>query len=209
MAKTSLAKLWFLVISACALFAVPTSAYVSYNDTYGEFSTGIARVVNVFCFFTIITNSICAFLSFIYVKRNGKLSQNQITYFFSAVVSIIVVGVVYYLLVAPTQNLSGISIYTSFIEHTIVPIMFTIGWLIFVPHGVTTTRTVLLALIYPVGWAIFAMIRGSIVSYYPYSFMDVIYLGYAKALMNMAGVTAFFLLLFFGAHLLDKKLGKH
>lgn len=49
-----------------------------------------------------------------------------------------------------------------------------VGWLLFGPRGRTVMAHVWLALLFPVGWLVFALVRGPLVGgYYPYPFLDV------------------------------------
>ena len=44
----------------------------------------------------------------------------------------------------------------------------------------TSRRVMWLSVLFPVAWLVFTLIRGAIVDFYPYPFVDVIRLGYAK-----------------------------
>ncbi len=82
-----------------------------------------------------------------------------------------------------------------------------VGWLLFGPRRRTSWRTVWLALLFPLGWLVFALVRGPLVGgYYPYPFLDVGVHGYPRVLSNALVVAAVFLALAAGAHLLDRKL---
>ena len=160
----------------------------------------------MFCYFTIQSNILVGVIGILLAINVKRESTKFIVAQLTGLVCILVAGIVYHVLLASEDQLEGMAVITNFVVHTSAPIMFLLGWIFFNNHGRTSWRTVQLSLIFPVGWAVFAMIRGAIIHYYPYPFMDVAYLGYAKALTNMAVVTVFFIALFVGAHLSDKKL---
>ena len=206
MNKNLIARLWFGAIALQVFLVMPTRLVLSWNDQYGEFSEPCARSVNVLCYFTnqsnILVGVVCLLLA-INLNRKSKLFDVAK---FSGLICIVVAGTVYYLLLASEDNLEGLAAVNNFIVHASVPVMYFLGWLVFVKHGSTNWKVVRLSLIFPVGWAAFALIRGAIIDFYPYPFMDVNYLGYIPALINMVFVTLFFVALFVGAHLLDRKL---
>lgn len=208
MTKDRFARFWYGLIALQVMIVIPIRLVRSWNDIYGDFSEGWARSVNVLCYFTNQSNILVGVISALLVFNLKRSSFRFVVAQFTALICIVVAGVVYYLLLASEDNLVGIDAITNFVVHTSVPIMFVIGWLAFIDRGQTTMKTVRYSLIFPICWAIFAMVRGAIIDWYPYPFMDVRDLGYAMALLNMSVVTLFFLLLYFLAHLLDKKLSK-
>jgi hypothetical protein len=80
------------------------------------------------------------------------------------------------------------------------------------PRGTLTPRIVLPAVIAPVAWIVYALVRGALVldrfgnHYYPYPFMDVGVHGYPVVLLNVAIVAVLFLAVSFGALALDRRL---
>lgn len=206
MNKELFARIWYASIALQIFVAIPVRTVLSWQDVNGEFSEPIARAFNTYCYFTVVSNLLVGVVCVFLAKKKPPTSDRFVIAQLTGLVCIIVAGTVYHLLLASEDQLQGAAVITNLVVHTTAPIMFTIGWLFFNDHGRTTWRTVKFSLIFPIGWAIFAMIRGAIIDYYPYPFMDVNYLGYLHALINMAVVTLFFLGLFAGAHLLDQRL---
>lgn len=206
MSKTSIARVWYAAIAVQVLIAISIRGVLSWQDINGEFSTPIGRVVNMFCYFTIQSNILVGVVALLLAINTKRDSTRFFVAQLTGLVCVLVAGVVYHILLASEEHLEGLTVLTNFVVHTSAPIMFTLGWLFFNDHGRTTWRIVRLSLLFPIGWAIFAMIRGAIIHYYPYPFMDVVDLGYATALINMGVVTVFFIALFVGVHLLDRKI---
>ncbi|MBA3906990.1 MAG: Pr6Pr family membrane protein [Pseudonocardiales bacterium] len=52
---------------------------------------------------------------------------------------------------------------------------------------------VALSLLFPVGWLVFTLVRGALIGWYPYPFLQVGELGYGRVALNSAGITLLFL----------------
>jgi hypothetical protein len=64
-----------------------------------------------------------------------------------------------------------------------------------VPKGTVSARSVPYWLLSPLGYAAFSLIHGAVTGFYPYPFLSVMQLGYARALLNMSVLTAAFAVL--------------
>lgn len=82
------------------------------------------------------------------------------------------------------------------------------GFVLFGPGGLINSRTVWLALVFPLAWSIFTLFRGEVVDWYPYPFIDVTEHGYGRVLLNMSGIAAAFLLVGFAYRWADDRLTK-
>ena len=69
-----------------------------------------------------------------------------------------------------------------------------------------SAKVAVLACVFPICWAVFAMVRGAFIHFYPYPFIDVDTHGYARVLLNSAVVAVVFVGLSFGALALDRVL---
>jgi hypothetical protein len=65
---------------------------------------------------------------------------------------------------------------------------------------------VLLSTTIPLAWLAMALVRGAIIGWYPYPFIDVSEIGYVSAFTSVAGVSAFFLVLASIAGWIDRRL---
>ena len=80
----------------------------------------------------------------------------------------------------------------SDLVHIIAPTMAILDWLLFDTHGKLRWRYPLQWLIYPVAYLAFVLVRGLLVTgpfvypnlHYPYSFLDVDYIGYGGVALN-------------------------
>ncbi len=124
------------------------------------------------------------------------------------VVAITLTFIVVHVALRELQDLTGQAAVADFLLHTVSPILGVVGWLVFGPRGQTSPRIVLMTLLFPLAWGAFTLIRGEIVGFYPYPFMNVTDHGYARVAVNLALVGAVFVGLAAGAHWLDGRLGK-
>jgi hypothetical protein len=101
----------------------------------------------------------------------------------------------------------GIHQFGNQLVHTVVPLLTVLGWLIFGPRGQTSRRVAWPSLLFPLCWLAFTLIRGAVIHWYPYPFIDVSAIGYAKAVLNAFWVSLLLLGLAAGATALDSRLG--
>ncbi len=64
--------------------------------------------------------------------------------------------------------------------------MYVVFWFMFVPKSTLRWRSLLTWLIYPLVYAIVALIKGAIFNWYPYPFLEVGKLGYPQVFLNVA-----------------------
>lgn len=178
----------------------------------GAFATTPGRVVNLFSYFTVLSNVAVAATTGLLAVRLDRRSALFRTIRLDALVGIAVTGVVFHLTLAQLQELTGWNAVADGILHTASPILCVLGWLAFGPRGLLSRRIVLLALIAPVCWLAYTLVRGALVddrngdAYYPYPFMNVQEHGYAVVLANCAVVAVLFLGICAGALWLDRRL---
>ena len=180
-----------LVVVAALVIQIPITAAA----TGGAFDTPAARVANLFTFFTILTNILVAVtgaaLALAPDRRSTLLSVLRL----DAVLGIAVTGIVHHTLLADLYDLRGAEAFADLLFHTVSPVLGVLGWLIFGPRRLVDRRVVALAMLYPLAWLAFTLVRGAVIGWYPYPFVDVDALGYARVALNCVGITALFLVL--------------
>lgn len=149
-------------------------------------------------YFTILTNILvaCCFTALLlqpgsdlrkWFSRPGVLT--------AITVYITIVGIVYNLILRYLWSPTGWQLITDELLHSVMPVLFLLYWVLFVPKASLQWKYVLNWLIYPFIYLVYIMARGSISRLYPYPFIDVNQLGYRKALMNSGVLFIVFLLL--------------
>lgn len=113
-------------------------------------------------------------------------------------------GVVHFFLLRPLLDLSGSSLLADRLLHMVVPLLAVIGWIFFGPRDRMPGLGAFLVV--PLGWLAYTLVRGAIVDWYPYPFIDVVEHGYAVVLLNCVGVAALMLGLYAVARWLDPRL---
>lgn len=151
------------------------------------------RVVNFFSFFTVQSNimlGIGAAILAVHPRADGPVFR---VLRIAGLIGIAVTGVVYVTLLRGIVDLDGIAMATNIGFHYLAPLLGVVGWALFGPWPRLDVRTVVLSLGWPVAWLVYTLIRGEIVDWYPYPFIDVAELGYGRTLLNAAGITVVFL----------------
>jgi hypothetical protein len=203
------ARVWFGATAACVVAGVTISAFNAANFTGPErhFHTAAGRFFNTFAFFTIQSNLLIGVAALALAIRLERSSAAFAVVRLTGLVAIVVTGIVFHAVLAQLLNLSGWARLGNDLVHTIVPVMAVIGWLMAGPRGLVSKRIVWLSLIFPIFWLAFTLIRGAIIGWYPYPFIDVGQIGYARAGVNCVWVGLLLLALAAGAAALDGRLG--
>jgi len=205
---TLLARVWFTATALVVIVGIVIQVPVATGASEGFFDTPAERGLNVFAFFTIQSNVAVGVSTLLLAL--GVVSRAT---WFQALRLIGVVGitltfVVFHAVLRDLQDLTGQAAVADFLLHTVSPILCVSGWLLFGPRGLTSRSAVLIALAYLVVWGVFTLIRGEIVGFYPYPFMNPSEQdqGYGRVAVNLVLVAAVFVALAAGAHWLDRRL---
>lgn len=116
------------------------------------------------------------------VAFNGRISAKT-----SAAITIVMamVGMGYHILLAGIWAHQGLAWWADQGLHTAVPLLMVLWWAVFAPKGGLAGRDAFVWLIWPIGYAAYALVRGLAAGFYPYPFIDVGELGMMQALLNI------------------------
>jgi hypothetical protein len=117
---------------------------------------------------------------------------------------IIITGIVYAVLLAPVTHLTGLHGLANIGLHRLTPILTVLVWLAFGPRPRIGWSTIGWALLWPVAWAAYTFIHGSISGWFPYDFLDPDTLGWPAALRTTGLLLAFAVILELVLKLLDR-----
>ncbi|WP_092800000.1 Pr6Pr family membrane protein [Klenkia marina] len=164
------------------------------------------RVVRFWSYFTIQSN-VLTFLAVLPLVRDPQHDGRwwrplRLT----ALLGIVVTGLVYAVVLAPTDHPVGLGVWTNAGLHYVAPVAALLGWLVLGPRPRVTWSTVGWAMVWPLAWIAYTLAHGAVSGWYPYPFLDVAALGYATALRNLALVAVLALVLLSGFRLLDRRL---
>jgi hypothetical protein len=205
---SSAARAYLLLLAIAGWFALIGQFYLIIINKQASVPEIIIRY---FTFFTILTNILIVVGStvILLVPRSGwGRFFSKATTLTAITVNIIIVGATYNAILRYIWNPQGLQRVVDELLHLIIPILFILFWLIFVPKGSLKWSNVWLWTIYPLAYLAAILIRGAFSGYYPYPFVDVTKLGYPQTLLNCLGIAVAFIvasLLFIG---IDKLTGK-
>ena len=167
---------------------LPSTVAHSFGDNASGAAGALGRVLDTFSYFTNVSNITVAVV--LICMGLGRVAPTAVwrALRMDTLVMITVTGLVYSIVLAPSAVLRGWEHVGNALVHITVPILTVVTFLIWGPRGWLTLRTVFTALILPIIWLVYTLVRGSIINAYPYPFLNVANLGLVQALTNVAFV---------------------
>lgn len=186
-------KISLAIIAILGWFAV--IAQFCINITSGAASYPVLTF-RFFDYFTVTTNiTVAATCTVVLLKpdsRYGKFLSKQQT-LAAVTVYILVVGLIYNLILRLLWKPEGLQLIVDELLHSVIPVLFLLYWLVYVPKDQLKWKDAWPWLLYPLIYTIYVFIFGAVTGFYPYPFIDLDRLGMAKTLINVAGVAMLFL----------------
>lgn len=158
-----------------AVFAVGVFTAIIAQFTYNYLYVDTFNAANFFSFFTILSNGFAAVVLLIsaYIGWKGKPSRKLEYFRGAATLYMVIVGVIYYLLLRGFEaDLNAILPWVNLILHYIFPVYMLVDWLISPLAHKLRFKYALIWLIFPLAYLFYSLIRGSIVNWYPYPFLN-------------------------------------
>ena len=205
---TKWARPWFAATAVCVVAGVALSIYSAVHNPAGHFHSGVARGFNTLAFFTILSNLVVGTTALPLALRLDRTSTVFKTFRLTGLVAITVTGIVYHVALSSFFQLGGVHQLGNQLVHTVVPLLTVIGWVAFGPRGWTSGRIAGLSLVFPACYLAFSLIRGAVIHWYPYFFIDVTRIGYGQGVLNSFWVLLLLLGVAAGATALDRRLGR-
>lgn len=202
------ARIWFGFTAAMVALGLVIQVLVVATASHSRWGSIPARVFNVFCYFTIESNVILAVTCLLLAIRLERRSQVFATFRLTGVVGIAITGLVYHTAIAHLVDFDGWALAADVLTHTVAPVAGVAGWVVAGPRGLTSRRTVCFVLLYPFCYLAFTLVRGPIVHFYPYHFVDVTELGYGRVAANCVALALLVLAITAAAHALDGVLAR-
>lgn len=168
-----------------------------------------AKAANFLSFFTIQSNLLAAGVLTLVALRGSaprsarlELARGAVTLY------LLITGVVFALLLSNLpEELQLTRPWVDTTLHQIVPIVVVLDWLLDPPRVRIAARTALLWLAYPVAYVVYSLVRGEIVDWYPYPFVNVATYGYAAVLRNCVVLLVGFVLVALAVAAVGNRLG--
>lgn len=153
-----------------------------------------ATTIHFLGYFTILSNILVAVV-FSIIYFNGGLSgtKNISTSLLTATcLYIVVVAIIYNLVFRKLSEPTGWNRIANELLHVLVPLIFAIFWVVFVPKVRLGLKDSFLWLIFPFAYLLYTLIAGYFMNRYPYPFVNVTELGITRTLFNCMGVALVF-----------------
>ena len=200
---SSSARYWFTSVAVVAwtglvLQAVVTigNVYPATGGKYGEIDYhnadgllgAVGRTLDFLGYFTTWANLAVAVVATLLALDPGRDSRLMRAGWMSALMMIVVTALVQALILGPGAVHVGWQVPINALMHQITPVLAVLAWLVAGPRRWMTPRAIPLAIVVPLVWIGYTLVRGTVISAYPYGFINVINLGYATVLINITGV---------------------
>jgi hypothetical protein len=147
--------------------------------------SALGNTIEYLSYFTILTNLIVALhYSFIFfdVRSAQIFTRPESTAAIATYIAI--VGIIYNLILRSLWDPQGWQRVADELLHLATPVLFVLYWLFVADKKGLQWKIIFSWMIYPVVYLAYTLLRGSLVHWYPYPFIDVDELGYPGALMN-------------------------
>ncbi|MHA7293371.1 Pr6Pr family membrane protein [Arthrobacter sp. HLT1-21] len=165
---------------------------------------------NFFSYFTILSNILVLVINVDLARHPlGRQSTLWQVLRLNAVVNISVTGLIAFTLLRrlpEVQALVGLGRLSDTLLHYVVPIVTVLGWLLFGPRPRFTIQTVWLSLIFPAVWLVYTLIRGAMVNWYPYPFVDLRIIDPLEVFINCVFIGAMFVGFGFAVLQIDNRM---
>jgi hypothetical protein len=175
---------WFGATALVGFVALTVQLVMSASYPDRHFTSAGGRVTNELFFFTIQSNLIIAVSTLLLAVRLTRTSPAFRVVRQAGLVAIVITALVYHAVLAQLVHPTGWWVVTNQLLHSVVPAMAVLGWLLFGPRQRASWRISVLSLAYPTLWLAITLIRGRLVGWYPYPFVNVSHLGYPRVLLN-------------------------
>jgi hypothetical protein len=161
-----------------------------------QFILRTGTAVNFFSFFTIQCNLLVA-ISMTYASLFSTSATGN---FFTGLsvqtaiaLYIFIVALVYNTVLRGLYPLDGWNLFVDTMLHVVVPILYLLYWGFMRPKGNLEYRNGLYWLLFPLAYLIYSLVRGAMLHWYPYPFLNADKLGYNKVGINISVMIAVFL----------------
>lgn len=150
----------------------------------------IFNAANFFSYFTIISNTLAAIFLIEYgltVTPERKQSDFIQTLRGGITLYMLMVLVIFAVLLAPIKNAQFTAVpWDNIVLHYLTPIAIVADWLIYPAKTAISLKRSLLWLILPFAYVVYSLVRGAIIHWYPYPFLDAGKHGYGQVFVIAA-----------------------
>jgi hypothetical protein len=133
------------------------------------------RIGNYFSYFTVLSNILAAVVLTVCAVHNRSGPFHVFAkpaVMAAAAVYMGVTGLVYFFILSSLWNPQGWARIADTLLHYVMPVLYLGFWIVFVRKGRLRPALIPLILLFPVAYAIYSLVRGGLIAWYPYPFLD-------------------------------------
>jgi len=162
-----------------ALFAIVTQLTRTIQNGHS--------VINFFSFFTIESNLLAAIV--LLIVGFGSLAGAKAYRSFAfirgaATLCMVMTGIIFALLLSGLEQRLQVTIpWVNIVLHYVMPVVMLLDWLLFPPKFRFSFGQTLFWLLFPLAYLVYSLIRGSLIGWYPYPFLDVSQIGWGSVIL--------------------------
>ncbi|MTG89470.1 hypothetical protein GJV82_11015 [Cellulosimicrobium sp. BIT-GX5] len=200
------ARVLHALVALAALAGVVMELVIALVDGPGTAPSQAERLVRLFSYFTVQSNLLVGVVSVLLVVRPARDGAVFRVARLDALLCIAVTGIVYQTVLRGIAELSAAGQVSDLLLHLLAPLLALVAWVLVGPRPRVDAATVWWSLAFPLAWIAYTFVRGAVVGWYPYPFLDVTTLGLAPALLNTAVVAVVFVGLAWLVRVVDARL---
>lgn len=171
----------------------------------------VERAVNLASFFTILANIMVATTLSVAAFGLGRFRFLGFlmlpTVQTGIAVYITITGLAYPLVLRTVWDPQGWAFVADVLLHCVMPLAYVGFWFLFVVKGTLRIGDIVGFLGFPVAYVAYSLVRGPLVHWYPYRFLDVAHLGIGAVAINIAAMAAALALVGLAYIAIDRVLG--
>ncbi len=195
-------------------FSAISLAVITWFTIFLQLYLTTESISNFFSYFTILCNLLIAVsltIASISPKSKAGIFFSSLSVQTAIALYIFIVSLVYNLVLRGIWVFSGWQLFVDNMLHVVNPILYILFWLFFRTKGTLKWQDGLYWIVFPLSYLIYSLIRGSLINWYPYPFLNAAKLGYTKVLANISIMLIVFLvagliLIFITQSIKNKKL---
>ena len=153
--------------------------------------SGRLDLVNFFSYFTILSNLLAVVTLVGGALRGGRAASRGWDLLRGQAVVMMTVTLVVYALLLESVDVALSDQWVNITLHKLFPIVVIADWLLDPPDQPVSLRGSLAWLAFPLLWTAYTLVRGALVGWYPYPFLDPANGGYATVAAYIVGILIF------------------
>lgn len=169
-------------------------------------------VVNYFSYFTNLSNLFAAVVMLIgaaYLAQHREPTPTHDLVRGSSVAGMAVVGIAFSILLRG-HDLGSLMPWVNAVTHYVMPMVVVLDWLYAPPKSVLALRQIQYWLIFPLIYLAYILVRGALVGWYPYPFLNPANVGgYGGVILYSLAIIALFLVISWILITLAKRIGHY